>query len=127
MPKFAKAIASSNILEFIKMILDDHVRLSQFHTKIIKKQKQKRFFYIDTMKTLRPTGSDKNLRDWHTDWPHDPWGGGPTAKTNIGSIKEPFPDVTMSLTVIWFLSDVKKRWNYRYTRFAQKKKKVRDH
>ena len=108
------------------MILDDHVRLSQFHTKIIKKQKQKRFFYIDTMKTLRPTGSDKNLRDWHTDWPHDPWGGGPTAKTNIGSIKEPFPDVTMSLTVIWFLSDVKKkRWNYRYTRFAQKKKSPR--
>lgn len=109
MPKFAKAIACSNILEFIKMILDDHVRLSQFHTKIIKKQKQKRFFYIDTMKTLRPTGSDKNLRDWHTDWPHDPWGGGPTAKTNIGSIKEPFPDVTMSLTVIWYLSDIKKK------------------
>jgi len=59
------------------------------------------------MKTLRPSGSDKNLRDWHTDWPHDPWGGGPTAKTNVGNIKEPFPDVTMSLTLIWYLSDIK--------------------
>lgn len=108
MPKFAKAIANSNILEIIKTILDDHVRLSQFHTKFIRKQKQKRFFYLDNMKTLRPKGYDKNLRDWHTDWPHDPWGGGPSAKTNVGNIKEPFPDVTMSLTLIWFLSDVSK-------------------
>ena len=108
MPKFAKAIARSNILELIKIILDDHVRLSQFHSKIIKSNKQKKVFYLDTFKTPRSSGSDKNLRDWHTDWPHDPWGGGITAKTNIGSIKEPFPDITMSLTLVWFLSDVKK-------------------
>lgn len=108
MPKFAKTIARSNILELIKIILDDHVRLSQFHSKIIKSNKQKKVFYLDTFKAPRTSGSDKNLRDWHTDWPHDPWGGGITAKTNIGSIKEPFPDITMSLTLIWFLSDVKK-------------------
>ena len=107
MPKFAKAMSNSNILELIKLILDDHVRLSQFHSKIIKSNKQKKIFYLDTFKTPRIAGSDKYLRDWHSDWPHDPWGGGITAKTNIGSIKEPFPDVIMSLTLIWYLSDVK--------------------
>ena len=109
MPKYAKAISKSIIPDLLKYLLDDHVRLSQIHAKFNKKYlKYKRKFILDTMKTPRPIGNIESLRDWHTDWPHDPWGGGANKNTNVGCVKEPFPDVLMSLTLIWYLSDIKK-------------------
>ena len=46
-------------------------------------------------------------RDWHTDWPHDPSAyGGDNPNENIGFIRQPFPDVTMCVVVIFYLNDV---------------------
>ena len=51
----------------------------------------------------------KNSRDWHSDWPHDSWAyGKENANENIGCIKKPFPNVLMSLTLIWNFSDITK-------------------
>ena len=49
---------------------------------------------------------NKNSREWHTDWPHDPWAyGGGKKSENIGCIKEPFPDLIMGLVAVHHLSD----------------------
>ena len=48
-----------------------------------------------------------NTREWHTDWPHDLSAYGRNDPgINAGCIRQPFPDVTMCLVMIWYLTDV---------------------
>jgi hypothetical protein len=52
-------------------------------------------------------------RLWHTDWPHDltaydPLGnGGPGG--NVGCVAQPFPDLPMALSTIWYLAPANPR------------------
>ena len=107
MPKFCKIMSNSIILNILHHVMDGHVRMSQIHPFLIRTNYNKDEFYFknDLFQAPRIISNLKNSRDWHTDWRHDPWGYGLKKFSNIGSIKEPFPDVTMSLTVIWYLSD----------------------
>jgi ectoine hydroxylase-related dioxygenase (phytanoyl-CoA dioxygenase family) len=40
-------------------------------------------------------------RHWHSDWPHDIGAG-----THSGHVSQPFPDVCMALSTVWYLTDV---------------------
>ena len=67
-------------------LLDPHVRIAQCEA---------------VGATVRPPNDDRPLyREWHSDWPHDL-----TAGPHSGAIAQPFPDVTMALSTVWYLSD----------------------
>ena len=42
-------------------------------------------------------------REWHTDWPHDLSDRGGQAQG--GPIRQPFPDVCMCLSMVWYMID----------------------
>ena len=72
MPKYSQMMSKSIILDVLKGLLDDHVRMSQIHPKIIKKQKNDKNIFINDLYGLpRLISGGKNSRDWHSDWPHD--------------------------------------------------------
>lgn len=108
MPEYSKYICHKVILDFAKTILDDHIRISQIHTKLVAKKNEFSSIKIgkDFFGLPRVIEGNANTREWHTDWPHDSWGGGLNSDENLGAIREPFPDVTMSLVMIWYLTDV---------------------
>lgn len=67
-------------------LLDPHVRIAQCEA---------------VGGTVRPPNDNRpDYREWHSDWPHDL-----TAGPHSGSIAQPFPDVTMALSTVWYLSD----------------------
>ena len=110
MPKFSKKLGDKGITDIIKFILDDHVRIGQLHSKIginqnINSRKNK--ITNDKFGLPRVKSGDLNSREWHTDWPHDPWAYSKNRSENIGCVKEPFPDLTMGLVVIHYLTDPK--------------------
>ena len=59
-------MSQSIVLDVIKSLLDDHVRLSQIHPKIVKKQKlNKNIFITDLYGLPRIISGTKNTREWH--------------------------------------------------------------
>ena len=104
MPQYAQHLANPVVTAVARCVLDDHLRISQLHTRFIA--------------TSKPDGTpgdfitSKNRgradsREWHTDWPHDLSAyGGDNPSENAGCIRQPFPDVTMCLVMIWYLTDV---------------------
>ena len=102
MPQFAKHLANPLVTSLTSHVLDDHLRIAQLHLRI-----------VDPDQDGLPGGHGPveirgaNTRGWHTDWPHDlsAYGGGDPLK-NAGCVRQPFPDVTMCLVMIWYLSDV---------------------
>ncbi len=109
LPKFSKYLGDRTITDIIKANLDEHVRIGQIHSKFSKYQNinsKKVIIRNDSFGLPRVTGGLLNAREWHTDWPHDPWAyGGRNKSENIGCIKEPFPDLAMGLVVVHFLND----------------------
>lgn len=111
MPGFAKYLGNSNLVKLSKILLDDHVRIAQIHPKIIPSDINKSYPEIsmgnDYFGLPRLYKGPITARDWHTDWPHDPSAsGGGNPDENIGFIRQPFPDVTMCLVIIFYLNDV---------------------
>ncbi len=103
LPRYAPYLAHPVIAAVARRVLDDHLKIAQLH--------------------LRPIvgasggapggfGSAKirgraDTREWHTDWPHDLSAyGSDQPLQNAGCIRQPFPDVTMCLVMIWYLTDV---------------------
>ena len=107
--KFSNQLGNKNFTNIIKFILDDHVRIGQIHSRYTKAEgikPSKTIFKNDDFGLPRVISGNKNSRDWHTDWPHDPWAyGGGKKSENIGCIKEPFPDLIMGLVAVHHLSD----------------------
>ncbi len=100
MPRFARHLASPVVTALARCVLDDHLRIAQLHPRIVEAGK--------------PDGTGvaahrerAGVRGWHTDWPHDlsAYGMGSPLE-NAGCIRQPFPDVTMCLVMIWYLTDV---------------------
>ena len=52
----------------------------------------------------RPMPSGRGKRGWHTDWPHDLTAYG-QGGAHSGAVGQPFPDVCMCLSMVWFLTD----------------------
>lgn len=104
MPHYAKHLAHPVITAVARHILDDHLRIAQLHPRIIQADAPDG--------TPGGYGNIKyrgraNTREWHTDWPHDLSAyGRDDPDHNIGCIRQPFPDVTMCLVMIWYLTDV---------------------
>jgi ectoine hydroxylase-related dioxygenase (phytanoyl-CoA dioxygenase family) len=104
LPEYAKHLAHPAITEIARTLLDEHLKIAQLH-----------------LRPIAATAGDGTLggfgrpehrgradtREWHTDWPHDLSAyGGDDPQQNIGCIRQPFPDVAMGLTMIWYLTDV---------------------
>lgn len=110
MPKYAQHLGHPMVTAVAKAMLDDHVRIAQFNFRAIGV----------TAEEQLANPNRKLMREWHTDWPHDliGYGAGETnfaAKTdawgqrNAGCVRQPFPDVCMALTMIWYLTDGNER------------------
>ena len=103
MPQYARHLATPVITAVARHVLDDHLRIAQLHTRFIKTDKEYYKGRADTVMTER--GRDR--REWHTDWPHDLSAyGKDDPDLNVGCIRQPFPDLTMCLVMIWYLTDV---------------------
>ena len=82
----APYFGDERMLGVARGLLDPHVRIAQCEA---------------VGATVRPPNDDQPLyREWHTDWPHDLWAG-----PHSGAIAQPFPDVTMALSTVWYLND----------------------
>jgi ectoine hydroxylase-related dioxygenase (phytanoyl-CoA dioxygenase family) len=111
MPSFAKYLGNSSLIKLGKNLLDNHIRIAQIHPKIIPSNISEDSSEIlmgnDSFGLPRLYKGPATARDWHTDWPHDPSAsGGGNSDENIGFIRQPFPDVTMCLVIIFYLNDV---------------------
>ena len=93
---FADYLAEPRVLQIAKTMLDTHVRILQ----------------TEVNKSSRPWPDrplpEKQLRarSWHSDWPHDLTAYIPTADDpwiHCGAVAQPFPDVCMALSTVWYL------------------------
>lgn len=91
---FAEYLTESRVLRVARAMLDPHVRILQ----------------LEVNKSSRPAGplTEEQLRrrGWHSDWPHDLTAYGPTEEApwkHCGAIAQPFPDVCMALSTVWYL------------------------
>ena len=92
---FAEYLVEPRVLRVAKAMLDTHVRILQ----------------TEVNKSSKPTGealSEEQLlrRGWHSDWPHDLTAYGPSSEApwkHCGAVAQPFPDVCMALSTIWYL------------------------
>ncbi len=104
MPQYGKHLANPFVTAVARRALDDHLRIAQLHLRIIETSR--------TDGTPGGFGSVKyrgrpDSREWHTDWPHDLSAyGRDDPGRNVGCVRQPFPDVTMCLVMIWYLTDV---------------------
>ncbi len=94
---FAEHLVEPRVLRVAKAMLDTHVRILQTQV-------------TASAKSSKPTGeafSEEQLlrRRWHSDWPHDLAAYRTTGEEwNLaGAVAQPFPDVCMALTAIWYL------------------------
>ena len=111
MPRYSKYLSDKRLIKIVTKLLDDHIRIVQLHPKIIPSNNSKNFLNVeignDALGMPRLYKGPPFARDWHTDWPHDPSAyGGDNPNENIGFIRQPFPDVTMCVVVIFYLNDV---------------------
>jgi uncharacterized membrane protein YgcG len=86
-PQLARWLAHGPLLEAARAVFNDqHVRVAEVE-----------FFG----KSRGAAAGAPTHRGFHTDWPHDPGSGGA-----VGAVSHPQPDVCMSLSTIWYLTDV---------------------
>ena len=103
MPLYAQHLAAPVVTALARRVLDDHLRIAQLHLRIIEADRPD-----GTLGGFGPVQSrGREFRGWHTDWPHDlsAYGAGDPLH-NVGCVRQPFPDVTMCLVMIWYLTDV---------------------
>ena len=103
MPQYAQYLAHPLLTTLASRVLDDHLRIAQLHLRIIEANQA----------DGTPGGfgqvqhRSRDYRGWHTDWPHDLSAyGSDNPGQNAGCIRQPFPDITMCLVMIWYLTDV---------------------
>ena len=103
MPRYARHLADPVVTAVARRVLDDHLRIAQLHLRIIEADQPDGTLGGYGQVTRR----GREFREWHTDWPHDlsAYGRG-NPRHNVGCIRQPFPDVTMCLVMIWYLTDV---------------------
>ena len=103
LPRYARHLANPMVTALARRVLDDHLRIAQLHLRIIAADRAD-----GTPGGFGPVQSrGREFRGWHTDWPHDlsAYGAGDPFH-NVGCVRQPFPDVTMCLVMIWYLTEV---------------------
>jgi ectoine hydroxylase-related dioxygenase (phytanoyl-CoA dioxygenase family) len=110
MPEYARFLAHPQVTAVARQVLDDHLRIAQLHPKVLYTSPDDtsgNFSGHDLFGLPRLYGGGTNVREWHTDWPHDPSAyGGDNPDENAGCLRQPFPDIAMCLVMICFLTDV---------------------
>ena len=92
---FAEYLVEPRVLRVAKAMLDTHVRILQ----------------TEVNKSSKPAAealSEEQLlrRGWHSDWPHDLTAYRPSSEEpwkHCGAVAQPFPDVCMALSTVWYL------------------------
>ena len=92
---FAEYFVEPRVLKVASATLDTHLRIMQ----------------TEVNKSSRPAKqpiSEEQLRrrGWHSDWPHDLTAYGPSDEQpwkHCGAVAQPFPDVCMALSTVWYL------------------------
>ena len=80
--EFAPYLGDERLLAVVQAVFGKHIRIAQTE-----------------FKTQAPNRTDVDWRGFHSDWPHDL-----TDRDLAGRVAQPFPDVTMQLSVLWMLS-----------------------
>jgi len=92
---FAEYLAEPRVLRVARGALDPHVRILQ--TEVNKSSKP----------AEQPIPEERlKWRSWHSDWPHDLTAYNPNSDEpwkHCGAIAQPFPDVCMALSTVWYL------------------------
>lgn len=91
---FGECLVEPRVLRVAKTMLDTHVRISQTET------------FKSSMPRKNATPEQLQGRGWHSDWPHDLTAYGPTSQRpwmHCGAVAQPFPDVCMALSTVWYL------------------------
>ena len=89
-PGLAPYLADPRVLGIAKAMMDPHVRIAQ----------------LELPKTNQPATPERleegweSRRGYHSDWPHD------INHVAGGHVAQPFPDVTMAISTVWYLVDV---------------------
>ena len=92
---FAEYLAEPRVLKVARAALDTHIRIMQ----------------TEVNKSSRPAEQPNSAeqlrrRGWHSDWPHDLTAYGPSDEQpwkHCGAVAQPFPDVCMALSTVWYL------------------------
>ncbi|MCH2665958.1 phytanoyl-CoA dioxygenase family protein, partial [bacterium] len=91
----AEYFAEPRVLKVARAALDPHVRILQ--TEVNKSAKP----------AEQPLSEEQlRWRSWHSDWPHDLTAYNPSSKDpwkHCGAVAQPFPDVCMALSTVWYL------------------------
>ena len=91
----AEYFAEPRVLKVARAVLDPHVRILQ--TEVNKSAKP----------AEQPLSEEQlRWRSWHSDWPHDLTAYNPSSKDpwkHCGAVAQPFPDVCMALSTVWYL------------------------
>ena len=107
MPQYARHLANSVVTAVARQVLDDHLRIAQLHPRIIAASSPDGTPGGFGTAHHRDGSGRADTREWHTDWPHDLSAyGNDNPNENVGCIRQPFPDITMCLVMIWYLTDV---------------------
>ena len=92
---FAGYLAAPRMIEVARAMLGQHIRIMQ--TEVNKSSRPAR----------KPISEDQlKRRGWHSDWPHDLTAYGPNTEQpwkHCGAVAQPFPDVCMALSTVWYL------------------------
>lgn len=82
MTELAPYLGDQRLLAVVEAVFGKHVQIVQTE-----------------FKTQAPNREDLTWRSYHSDWPHDL-----TDRDQVGRVAQPFPDVTIQLSVLWMLS-----------------------
>ena len=88
--RFANCLIEPRVLAVARAMLDTHLRIAQ----------------TETHKGRPAQSGSENFRAWHSDWPHDLSSYGPSHAEpwrHCGAVRQPFPDVCMALSTVWYL------------------------
>ena len=92
---FAEYLAEPRVLKVARAALDTHIRIMQ--TEVNKSSRP----------AQQPISAEQlRRRGWHSDWPHDLTAYGPSDEQpwkHCGAVAQPFPDVCMALSTVWYL------------------------
>eukprot|EP01052_Picozoa_sp_SAG31_P035849 SAG31_NODE_4383_length_3284_cov_1.151962_1_plen_423_part_00 len=101
-PSFARHLCHPAIVGIAQTMLDAHVRIATVGHRNLPSSVGPNTgtggFAVGPKENRGPHG-----REWHTDWPHDLSDRNQFAQG--GPIRQPFPDVCMSLSMVWYMID----------------------
>ena len=90
-PLFSQFVCHPAVVGIAQTILDSHVRIANSAQRNLDSDDQAPGEELGGYG--RPENRGALGREWHTDWPHD--------LSNTSSIRQPFPDVAMGLSMVW--------------------------